>query len=53
MSSPSRIGTSLFPLPNGKEVEVIFVELPDGRIVPRTREELEPAQGAPASKEVR
>lgn len=30
-------------LPQGQEVEVVYLRLPDGRIVARTREELEAA----------
>jgi len=30
-----------FQLPEGKSVEVLMVRLPDGRVVARTREELE------------
>lgn len=49
MSSPSRIGTSLLPLPSGQEVEVVIVRLPDGRLVGRTREELEAAPPSPGA----
>lgn len=34
-------------LPQAKDVEVVLLRLPDGRIVARTREELE-AEAAPA-----
>jgi hypothetical protein len=47
MSSPSLIKTSLLPLPEGQQVEVVIVKLADGRLVGRTREELEPAAGEP------
>ena len=30
-----------FQLPEGKSLEVVMVRLPDGRVVARTREELE------------
>jgi len=48
MSSPSRTNTRLVPLPEGKEVEIVLVKLADGRLVGRTREELEAAPSAPA-----
>jgi hypothetical protein len=32
--------TSLFPLPDTQVVETIYVQLDDGRIVPRSPEEL-------------
>jgi len=41
MSNGSRLTTSLFRLPDGKEVEVALVRLEDGRIVARTKDELE------------
>jgi len=41
MSNGSRVDTSSFRLPEGREVEVALVRLEDGRIVARTREELE------------
>lgn len=41
-SSKPRLGESLLKLPDRKEVEVVFVELEDGRVVPRSPEELEP-----------
>jgi hypothetical protein len=53
MSSPSSTRTFLFPLPDGRELEAILVKLPDGRVVIRSREELEPAPGTPAPKEER
>ena len=46
MSSPSELGTSLFRLPEGREVEVVLVKLADGRIVGRTRDELELLESA-------
>ena len=57
MSNGSPLDESSFRLPSGEEVEVAFVRLEDGRIVARTKEELEllerkaPATPAPeASK---
>jgi len=31
-------------LPEGQEVEVVLIRLPDGRVIARTREEIEAAQ---------
>jgi len=39
----TRAPLSVFRLPSGEEVEVVFIRLPDGRIVPRRREEVEEA----------
>ncbi len=42
-----------FQLPNGRSAEVVMVRLSDGRIVARTREELEamtPGQGEEAPR---
>lgn len=35
------LGQYFFRLPQKREIEVVFVELDDGRVVPRSREELE------------
>lgn len=32
--------TSLFPLPGSQVVETLYVKLPDGRVVPRSPEEV-------------
>ena len=39
----TRAPLSVFRLPSGEEVEVVFIRLADGRIVPRRREEVEEA----------
>ncbi len=41
MSNGSPLDESSFRLPSGEDVEVAFVRLDDGRIVARTKEELE------------
>lgn len=38
--SESRLDTSSFRLPEGKDLEVVLVRLDDGRIVARTADEL-------------
>lgn len=40
----SRLDTSLFKLPEGKDVEVVLVRLDDGTIVARTADELPPPE---------
>ena len=40
-----------FRLPQGKEVEVVLVELDDGRIVARTRDEVEQMERDEAQEE--
>ena len=42
--SESRLDTSLFRLPEGRDLEVVLVRLDDGRIVARTAEELPPPE---------
>lgn len=42
--SESRLDTSLFRLPEGKDLEVVLIRLEDGRIVARTAEELPPPE---------
>jgi len=45
------VKTSSFPLPNSQRVDVVFVQLPDGRIVPRHPDELvKRPQPAPVGK---
>ncbi len=57
VSNGSPLDESSFRLPSGEEVEVAFVRLEDGRIVARTKEELEllerasPASPAPEAPE--
>lgn len=54
MSNGSKLDGLSFRLPDGEDVEVAIVRLDDGRIVARTKEELEllerpePAPEAPA-----
>ena len=35
------LAESIFRLPDNREVEVVFLELPDGRIIARAKDELE------------
>ena len=55
MSNGSPLDESSFRLPSGEEVEISIIRLEDGRIVARTKEELEllerddPTSTAPAS----
>ncbi len=52
MSNGSPLDESSFRLPSGEDVEVAFVRLEDGRIVARTKDELELLErAAPASPE--
>ena len=51
MSSPSPFATSRLPLPDGQEIEVCLVRLEDGRIVARTREELDLVESAEKRRE--
>lgn len=41
MSNGSKLDGSSFQLPEGRDVEVVILRLDDGRIVARTKEELE------------
>lgn len=41
MSNGSKLDESSFQLPEGRDVEVVILRLDDGRIVARTKEELE------------
>ena len=56
MSNGSKLEESSFRLPEGKDVEVVIVRLDDGRIIARTKEELEllerpeATEGPPASE---
>ena len=43
------VKTSSFNLPSGKTVDVVFVQLADGRIVPRHPSELEKRPTPPAA----
>jgi len=42
------VKTSSFQLPSATNVDVVFVKLPDGRIVPRHPSELIPRPAPPA-----
>lgn len=44
--------TSLFPLPPSQVVETLFVQLADGRIVPRTPDEVQALQQSGAQVSV-
>jgi len=39
----TRAPLSVFRLPSGEEVEVVWIRLANGQVVPRRREELEPS----------
>lgn len=45
------VKTSLIPLPNGRTIETVIVELPGGRLVARTPEELIERPAPPAPRE--
>ena len=51
MSNGSKLEESSFRLPDGKDVEVAIVRLEDGRIIARTKEELELLERPEASEE--
>jgi hypothetical protein len=44
------VKTSLFQLPNSQQVDVVFVQLEDGRIVPRHPSEVPKRPPLPAGK---
>lgn len=47
MSSGVPLSTSLLKTPAGREVEVVLLRLPDGRLVARTAEEVKAANPEP------
>lgn len=51
MPNESKLEESSFRLPDGKDVEVVIVRLEDGRIIARTKDELELLERAPATPE--
>lgn len=50
MSNGSKLSESSFRLPEGEDVEVVFLRLDDGRIVARTKDELELLERPPAKE---
>lgn len=51
MPNESKLEESSFRLPDGKDVEVVIVRLEDGRIIARTKDELELLERSPATPE--
>lgn len=49
MPKESKLDESSFRLPDGEDVEVVIVRLEDGRIVARTKDELELLERPPAT----
>jgi hypothetical protein len=45
---PPELKTSLFKIPNAQTIETVYVQLPDGRVVPRRRDEVVQVPTPPA-----